>query len=160
MFSQAFCHSVQGGGGLPAHGIMGMQTQPHSPPSPSHTDTTGYGQQAGGTHSNGMHTCLMKDLSQKFFTHIFIQMTQSTYQTWKLRMRRNHQRNKQTRPQNLNFRQLFTIMKMPNLALAVEDVKMTMTTTKVLKSNYTSQLKISYDDCIFRIRSRKLTTIH
>ena len=66
-------------------------------------------------------------------------------------------KNKKKRQQNLSFPQLSTIIKMPNLALAVEDVKMTMTTTKVFKSNYLSE-----DDFLmtaFSVHSKKASRL-
>ena len=55
------CHSAWRGG-LPFHSIVQGQTPPlcRAPQAdtPPGKDTTGYGQQAGGTHPTGMHTFL------------------------------------------------------------------------------------------------------
>ena len=56
MFSQVFVCSQEVCllGGLPSHNAVGNQTPLHADPPPG-KDTTGYRQQAGGTHPTGMH---------------------------------------------------------------------------------------------------------
>ena len=52
------CDSVRGGGCLP-HCLLGTPREdtPLMGGHPLPSDTTGYGQQVGGTHPTGMHTC-------------------------------------------------------------------------------------------------------
>ena len=59
------CDSVQGGC-IPA--CNGADTLParHLPWADNPSDTTGYGQQAGGTHPTGMHTCFRFCLTINF----------------------------------------------------------------------------------------------
>ena len=64
------CHSVYMGG-LPSHNAMGLAYPPppnrtprnQTPPRQDTDNTTRYGQQAGGTHPTGMHTCLSEFLA-------------------------------------------------------------------------------------------------
>ena len=66
MFSQvSVC--PQRGGGVSASGPKGCGRRPPDQcmlgyTSPSPVDTTGYGQQAGGTHLTGMHSCFIRCL--------------------------------------------------------------------------------------------------
>ena len=51
----SFCHSVHRGRGSASRRGLHLGGVWQTPPRP--TDTTGYGQQAGGTHPTGIHSC-------------------------------------------------------------------------------------------------------
>ena len=64
-------HSVHGGvhpGGLHSRGVcIGGGLHPGGSPSvgrPPQSDTTGYGQRAGGTHPTGMHFCVLNEFGE------------------------------------------------------------------------------------------------
>ena len=69
--------SASGGGGLHRGGVVCIQGgwADHAPP-PS--DTTGYGQQAGGMHPTGMHSCYILRLLH-WLVHIILKSEQRVF---------------------------------------------------------------------------------